>query len=394
MSKTRHHILIGLILWLGLIANTDCLSSERSLNVHWVFAIDTSGSMKLKGQRNLLKAITEKITDEFLDVSKLIIKTGDRITILSFDEEVRLEATSLYQTDNDLATIRTRLNDLNKRSGSLTFISEAVVRATDLVEKYNQFFHTNAVYVFTDGKSEPYSPKWPADRIEKRKERDKENFQKISLISKTQGLNVWFGVLKWEAFDDARSLVARAGKGAHLVDLTDFNRLSLEKALNDFSRSVRSEVKLSPIQKIDLGTIPYKSGDSYQTNISLDMSTIRTAEPPSIVGVIDFYRDNPSQVNGGAQLEIRSTEDKIVLNFALADSDSLSAGTYRGKLKLFPSQAQYGALQIEPSQFDVEFKKTGAVGFFLWRVLAVLLLGSILLIWLVNKIKKKMPLRI
>ncbi len=394
MSKTRHHILIGLILWLGLIANTDCLSSERSLNVHWVFAIDTSGSMKLKGQRNLLKAITEKITDEFLDVSKLIIKTGDRITILSFDEEVRLEATSLYQTDNDLATIRTRLNDLNKRSGSLTFISEAVVRATDLVEKYNQFFHTNAVYVFTDGKSEPYSPKWPADRIEKRKERDKENFQKISLISKTQGLNVWFGVLKWEAFDDARSLVARAGKGAHLVDLTDFNRLSLEKALNDFSRSVRSEVKLSPIQKIDLGTIPYKSGDSYQTNISLDMSTIRTAEPPSIVGVIDFYRDNPSQVNGGAQLEIRSTEDKIVLNFALADSDSLSAGTYRGKLKLFPSQAQYGALQIEPSQFDVEFKKIGAVGFFLWRVLAVLLLGSILLIWLVNKIKKKMPLRI
>lgn len=386
--------MIGLILWLGLIANTDCLSSERSLNVHWVFAIDTSGSMKLKGQRNLLKAITEKITDEFLDVSKLIIKTGDRITILSFDEEVRLEATSLYQTDNDLATIRTRLNDLNKRSGSLTFISEAVVRATDLVEKYNQFFHTNAVYVFTDGKSEPYSPKWPADRIEKRKERDKENFQKISLISKTQGLNVWFGVLKWEAFDDARSLVARAGKGAHLVDLTDFNRLSLEKALNDFSRSVRSEVKLSPIQKIDLGTIPYKSGDSYQTNISLDMSTIRTAEPPSIVGVIDFYRDNPSQVNGGAQLEIRSTEDKIVLNFALADSDSLSAGTYRGKLKLFPSQAQYGALQIEPSQFDVEFKKIGAVGFFLWRVLAVLLLGSILLIWLVNKIKKKMPLRI
>ena len=59
-----------------------------------------------------------------------------------------------------------------------------------------------------------------------------ENFQKISLISKAQGLNVWFGVLKWEAFDDAKSLVAKVGKAGHLVDLKDFNRLSLEKALN------------------------------------------------------------------------------------------------------------------------------------------------------------------
>ena len=137
MSKTRHHILIGIFLWLGLLIAADGHTSERSLNVHWVFAIDTSGSMKLKGRRDLLKAITEKITDEFLAVSKRIIKTGDRITILSFDEEVRLEATSLYQTENDLAPIKTKLNDLNKRSGSLTFISEAVVRATDLVEKYN-----------------------------------------------------------------------------------------------------------------------------------------------------------------------------------------------------------------------------------------------------------------
>ena len=394
MSKTRHPIVIGMILWLGLFVTTDCLSKERSLNVHWVFAIDTSGSMKLKGRRDLLKAITEKITDGFLDVSKGIIKTGDRITILSFDEEVRQEATSLYQTENDLASIKTKLKDLNKRSGSLTFISEAVVRATDLVEKYNQFFDTNAVYVFTDGKSEPYSPKWPAERIEKRKKRDTENFQKISLINKAQGLNVWLGVLKWEAFDDAKSLVARVGEAGHLVDLTDFNRLSLEKALNDFSRSVRSEVKLSRIQKIDLGTIPYKNGRLYKTNISLDMTTIRASEPPSLAGVIDFNPDNPSQINGAAQLKIRSTEDKIVLNFTLSESDKLSSGTYRGKLKLFPSQAQYGALQIEPSQFDVEFKKTGVVGFFLWRGLAVLLLGSILLIWLINKIKKKMPLRI
>ena len=394
MSKTRHPILIGMILWLGLFVTTDCLSKERSLNVHWLFAIDTSGSMKMKGQRNLLKLITEKITDEFLDINKRIIKTGDRITILSFDEEVRLEATSVYQTENDLATIRTRLNDLNKRSGSLTFVSEAVVKAHDLVGKYNQFFHTNAIYVFTDGKSEPYSPKWPADRIEKRKKRDMENFQKISAISKAQGLNVWFGVLKWEAFDDAKSLVAKVGKAGHLVDLTDFNRLSLEKALNDFSQSVRSEVKLQAIHNIDFGTIPYKSAISYRKIISLDMSTIRPSEPPSIAGVIDFDPDNPSQINGAAQLKIRSTEDKIVLNFALSESARLSSGTYRGTLKLFPSQAQYGALLIEPSQFDVEFKKTGAVGFYFWKVFAALVLGAMLLFWLINKIKKKMPLRI
>ena len=190
----------------------NCWSGERTPNVHWVFCIDTSGSMKTKGHMDLLRLITERISGEFLNDKNELIKTGDRVTILSFDEKARLEATSLYQTENDLSPVRRKLTDLNKRYGSLTFISEAIVQGIDVVKKYDKFFHTNALYVFTDGKSEPYSPKWPTEKIESRKKRDMENFQKISLAGNDPGLNVWIGVLKWEAFEDTRSLVSRMGK--------------------------------------------------------------------------------------------------------------------------------------------------------------------------------------
>ena len=48
------------------------VNSEYLPNVHWVFCIDTSGSMKMKGHMDLLKLITEKITNEFLDGKKKI----------------------------------------------------------------------------------------------------------------------------------------------------------------------------------------------------------------------------------------------------------------------------------------------------------------------------------
>ena len=127
------------------LASTDCWSKDYSPNVHWVFCIDTSGSMKMKGHRDLLKLITQKITNEFADPKKKIITTGDRITIFSFDEKVRLEATALYQTEDDILPIKEKLKQMNKRSGSLTFISEAIVQAIDLTNKYSKFFHTNAL---------------------------------------------------------------------------------------------------------------------------------------------------------------------------------------------------------------------------------------------------------
>ena len=247
------------ILFLFFFISKDCRGNQYSPNVHWVFCIDTSGSMKTKDHMDLLKFITGKITDGFIDAGKNIVKTGDRITIFSFDQDVRLEATALYQTENDILPIRSKLEEMNKRNGSLTFISEAIVQAIDFTNKYNQFFHTNALYVFTDGKSEPYSSNWSKEKIEARKKRDAENFKKISLSGKEHGLNVWLGVLKWEAFNDAKYLVSKMGKGGHLVDLTDFNRLSLEKALIDFSETVRAKVQVFDTKDIDLGTINYGS---------------------------------------------------------------------------------------------------------------------------------------
>jgi Mg-chelatase subunit ChlD len=168
---------IGLICLFG----REAWSNNYVPNVHWVFCIDTSGSMKKKGQMDLLKEITDRITKEFIDSKEKIIRIGDRVTLFSFDQNVRLEATSLYQTEDDLVVIKNKLKKMNERRGSLTFISEAIVQAMEITNKYSKFFHTNALYVFTDGKSEPYSVKWSKEKIKARKKRDLDNFNKISL---------------------------------------------------------------------------------------------------------------------------------------------------------------------------------------------------------------------
>ena len=382
------------VTFLFCLISGDCWGRSYSPNVHWLFCIDTSGSMKTKGHMDLLRVITQKISNEFVDVNKSIIKAGDRITIFSFDEEVRLEATSLYQTSNDIVPIRDKLTAMNKRKGSLTFISEAIVRAIDFKNKYSQFFQTNAIYVFTDGKSEPYSAKWPKHKIEARKKRDTQNFKKISVVGKDPGLNIWLGVLKWQAFNDAKSLVGKMGKGGHLVDLTDFNRLSLEKALGNFAQTVRSVVTISSMKDLDFGTIPYKSSHSYQKNLTLNMRPDQTDEPPSIIGHINFDPDNPSEIANEYPLEIKTSEDKMVLNFKMETSDKLKPGTYRGRLELLPPITHFGTLVIEPSQFNVEFSKSGFLSFYVWRVLIVSVISFLLLFYLMNKIRSKMPIRV
>lgn len=378
---------------LGLMCK-DSLSREYAPNVHWLFCIDTSGSMKAKGHRDLLRLITNRIRQDFTTIDKNIIKVGDRITVFSFDEEVRLEATALYQTENDILQIREKLKAMNKRRGKLTFISEAIVQAVDFTHKYKQFFDTNALYVFTDGKSEPYSSKWPKNKINAAKTRDQENFRKISEMGKEQGLNVWVGVLKWEAFDDAKSLVKNMGEAGHFVDLTDFDRLSIEKALNDFARTVRSKIKLANQKQIDFGTVPYNIHTPYEKSVSWRIQTDKRNATPSIVGRIRFDPDNPLQIPQGPPLDIQTTSDKMVLNFRLPRPDKLKPGTYRGKLELLPSKASFGALEIEPSQFDMEFKKSGFVSFYLWRIIVVFFLSFLLLFYLVNKVKRKMPIKV
>ena len=148
------------------------------------------------------------------------------------------------------------------------------------------------------------------------------------------------------------------GKGGHLVDLTNFNRLSLEKALIDFAGTVRSEVKLVDAKSLNLGTIPYKNSGSYQKNISFSIQTDKINKLPSLTAAINFDPENPSEIKAKDIFEIKTTVDKIFLSFKLADSNNLHSGTYKGKLKLIPTQSHYGSLVIEPSQLDVKFRKS------------------------------------
>ncbi len=374
--------------------NTDAWCNDYSPNVHWLFCIDTSGSMKTKGHADLLKAITGKITNEFTSTNNKMIKPGDRITIMSFDKNVRLETTALYQTEDDLIAVKEKLAKMNNRSGSLTFVSEAIVRAIDVVNKYDEFFYTNALYVFTDGKSEPYSLKWSKEKIDARKKKDIENFNRISLVGKDNGTNIWVGVLKWEAFNDAKALVKRIGNGGHIVDLTDFGRLSLSKALSDFAHTVRSSVKLSDLKEIDFGAIPYKTDSPYKKKITLDIQTEKNIEAPQIVGRIKFDPDNPSEISKEYPLKINTTDEKMVLNFEIPESGSFNPGTYKGKLKLFPSENHFGAMEIEPSQLNITFIKTGYISHYLWRVMLVSVISLLLLSCLIVKIRKRMPIKL
>ena len=383
--------IITISILLSALSSGDCWSAEYSPNVHWVFCVDTSGSMKAKGRRDLLKIITEQIANEFTDMKKNTINIGDRITVFSFDEDVRLEATAVYQTENDIIPIREKLKDMNKRSGKLTFISEAIVQAIDFTNKYNKFFNANAVYVFTDGKSEPYSKKWSKSKIKARKAIDKENLKKIEFAEKNKGLNVWLGVLRWAAFNDAKSFVKRMGVSGHLVDLTDFSRLPLEKALNNFAQTVRTKVILPTVKKVDFGTIPYNSTPSYQKRITWK---IKTNKAPSIMGRIKFNPDNPSVMPQEYPVEVKSTSDKMFLNFGFNKSDKLKPGTYKGILELLPSKEAFGVLEIEPSQFDIELRKSSLVSFYFWRVFIVSLICILVLFFIVSKIKRRMPVRI
>ena len=80
MHKKKYSLFLIILIMLSLSMKTDGWSRESSPkvnseylpNVHWVFCIDTSGSMKMKGHMDLLKLITEKITNEFLYGKKKI----------------------------------------------------------------------------------------------------------------------------------------------------------------------------------------------------------------------------------------------------------------------------------------------------------------------------------
>ena len=203
------------------------------------------------------------------------------------------------------------------------------------------------------------------------------------------------GVLKWEAFGDAKKFVKNMGKGGHFVDLTDFNRLSVAKALRDFSDTVRVNVQIPKARDLDFGTIPYRNGDfSYSKNITLAMQTDKGNTRPAIMGHIKLDPENPSEIARELPLQVKTTEDKIFLNFNIADVDKLKPGTYTGKLNLRPSQKHFGALVIEPSQLNVEFKKSGFVGFYAWKALLAGVVGLFLLFYVTNKVKRRMPIKV
>ncbi len=127
-KQIRHPLFFIIILFVFLLlGDAECFSKEYSPNVHWTFCIDTSGSMKEKGQLNLLRLVTDKLSKEFISEKNGIIKPGDRITLFSFDRESRLEASVLYQTQNDLSLILEKLESINKHYGMLTFTSEVIV---------------------------------------------------------------------------------------------------------------------------------------------------------------------------------------------------------------------------------------------------------------------------
>jgi hypothetical protein len=124
------------------------------------------------------------------------------------------------------------------------------------------------------------------------------------------------------------------------------------------------------------------------------MQTDKGRTRPAIMGHIKLDPENPSEITREMPLQVKTTEDKIFLNFNIADVDKLKPGTYTGKLNLLPSQKHFGALVIEPSQLNVEFKKSGFIGFYAWKALLAGVAGLFLLFYVTNKVKRRMPIKV
>ena len=168
----------------------------------------------------------------------------------------------------------------------------------------------------------------------------------------------------------------------------------MEKALHDFAQSVRATVRLAGAKDLDFGTVPFKGDPPYQKRIAVDIQTDTFGVSPNIVGRIHFRPDNPSELSDGYPVEIKTTKDKLVLDFELARLGSLKPGTYKGTLKLAPSRLHFGALEIEPSELDIRFKKAGLVSFYAWRTVVGCGLGLALLFYLAPRVRRKMPLKV
>ena len=107
-----------------------------------------------------------------------------------------------------------------------------------------------------------------------------------------------------------------------------------------------------------------------------------------------FDPENPTGIDNNSSVEVRNSANKIVLSFNVTECNILKPGTYRGTLKLFPSFEKFGALIIEPSQFQMELRKTGFLRTYLWKILLGSIILFIVLLYLSNKIRRRLPIKV
>ena len=113
---------------------------------HVVFCLDFSGSMSGNGEKELKQAMKYILDYELASKDKLQFSEKDKITVITFDSQVR----NTWTTDNGLNTEKLIANINNSTPNSSTALYDAIIKGLRILEQDDDTY-TKTVIAMTDG---------------------------------------------------------------------------------------------------------------------------------------------------------------------------------------------------------------------------------------------------
>ena len=124
------------------------LAGQKVAAENKIFVIDTSGSMRKGGLFENIKRELKQIIDEE--------EIGNHVLILTFDENVGIEANKRIETEEDHDNIKNIIDRLTA-TGPWTWMTKAFDRTVDEAEVLKKAYPKDrlTIYLLTDGRNDP-----------------------------------------------------------------------------------------------------------------------------------------------------------------------------------------------------------------------------------------------
>ena len=94
---------------------------------------------------------------------------------------------------------------------------------------------------------------------------------------------------------------------------------------------------------------------------------------------------------------LKEDDEHVLISYnkrRVSAPDIYKLNIYTGKLELLPSPSQFGTLDIQPSQYNVKFKKSGYLTFYFLRGFLPIAAMFVMVSFVFIKIKKRMPIKV